>query len=166
MKCYFQGSHRLLLACSLAAALMTGGCGTSDQPLPSDIQQTQHMPPPPPPPKVAQGRQADSGQVYSVVPEMPSFPEGEDSLMHYLSSHIHYPAAARENGIMGTVVVQFDVDADGNISGVHTLGRPKGGGLEGEAVRVVSSMPPWKPGFKDGKAVNVQYALPIRFVLQ
>ena len=37
--------------------------------------------------------------------------------------------------------------------------------LEAEALRVVESMPAWKPGMQGGKPVNTQYVLPIVFRL-
>jgi protein TonB len=107
-----------------------------------------------------------ANKVFTFVEQMPSFPGGEEALMKYLSSHIRYPAVARENGIQGTVVVQFIVGPDGSISHVTTVGAKKGGGLEDEAIRVVKGMPKWKPGRQNGRAVTVQYSLPVRFVLQ
>jgi protein TonB len=41
-----------------------------------------------------------------------------------------------------------------------------GGGCDEEGVRVVSSMPKWTPGKQRGKAVRVQYNLPIKFALE
>jgi len=105
-------------------------------------------------------------KVFTFVEQMPSFPGGESALMKYLHDHIRYPAVARENGIQGTVVVQFIVGPDGTIRDVTTVGAKKGGGLEDEAIRVVNGMPKWKPGRQNGRAVTVQYSLPVRFVLQ
>jgi len=38
--------------------------------------------------------------------------------------------------------------------------------LDNEAIRVIYTMPKWKPGFQQGKAVDVAYTLPITFILQ
>ena len=108
----------------------------------------------------------EPNKIFTFVEQMPEFPGGESALMKYLSTHIHYPAVARENGIQGTVVVQFVVNTDGSIQDVKTVGAKKGGGLEEEAVRVVTGMPKWKPGRQNGRSVRVQYSLPVRFVLQ
>lgn len=105
-------------------------------------------------------------KVFKFVEQMPSFPGGEDALLKYLHDHIRYPAVARENGIQGTVVVQFVVGPDGAIRDVTTVSKTLGGGLEQEAIRVVKGMPKWIPGKQNGRAVNVQYSLPVRFVLQ
>lgn len=123
-------------------------------------------PAPPPPPAPEPPSLSGKGKVFSFVEQMPRFPGGEGSLMTFLSRHIHYPDDARENGIQGTVVIQFIVGTDGKLSRVHAVGTPKGGGLEDEAVRVVKEMPPWQPGKQNGTDVAVQYNLPVRFVLQ
>lgn len=107
-----------------------------------------------------------SGKVFTLVEQMPTFPGGTKGIMDYLHDHIHYPAAARENGIQGTVVIQFIIGTDGHLSDVHALGKERGGGLEEEAIRVIKSMPDWNPGMQNGQDVAVQYSMPVRFVLQ
>ena len=72
---------------------------------------------------------------------------------------------ATDAGISGVVYVTFVVGKDGKITDVKVL-RGIGGGCDEEAIRVVKSMPPWKPGKQRGKAVTVQYNLPIRFTLR
>jgi protein TonB len=104
--------------------------------------------------------------VFFFTDTMPSFPGGEDSLKHYLSAHVRYPAPARENGHQGTVVVQFNVEPDGSLDHVVAMDNRLDTTLGVEAVRLVTGMPRWNPGYKDGKAVAVRYSLPIRFVLQ
>lgn len=112
------------------------------------------------------GDLSHSGKVYAYADEMPAFPGGETALMQYLQDHIRYPAGARERGISGTVVVQFVVASNGSLARIKTIGETLGGGLEQESVAVVESMPKWLPGSNKGVNVNVQYALPIRYVLQ
>ncbi len=107
----------------------------------------------------------DAGKVFLVVEEMPSFPGGEEKLMEYLRSKIKYPTIARENGITGRVYVSFIVDKDGKIKDVKKL-RGIGGGCDEEALRVVSTMPDWKPGRQNGRNVTVQYNLPVNFNLK
>ncbi|PSL47218.1 protein TonB [Chitinophaga niastensis] len=103
--------------------------------------------------------------IFTVVEIPPSFPGGEDALMKYLGKSIRYPAVAQENGIEGTIYIQFVVDRDGNIKDVKTVGAAKGGGLEEEAARVVRNMPKWKPGRQNNQSVAVFFSLPIRFKL-
>jgi periplasmic protein TonB len=104
-------------------------------------------------------------QIFTIVEEMPSFPGGEAALMKYLGNNIKYPAIAKDAGIQGTVFVTFVVDEGGNVKDVRVL-RSIGGGCDEEAIRVVQSMPKWSPGKQRGKAVKVQYNLPIRFTLK
>lgn len=95
---------------------------------------------------------------------MPEFPGGDKALMDYLKTNIKYPALAIENKIIGKVILSFVVNKDGNISDIK-IRRSVGGGLDEAAIKVVKSMPPWKPGRQNGKAVSVMYNLPINFNL-
>lgn len=104
-------------------------------------------------------------QIFTIVEEMPSFPGGEAELFKFLGKNIKYPQMASDAGISGVVYVTFVVDKDGKIRDVKVL-RGIGGGCDEEAIRVVKSMPAWKPGKQRGKAVTVQYNLPIRFTLR
>jgi len=79
-------------------------------------------------------------------------------------NNIKYPEVARTSGITGTVYVQFVVEKDGSISDVKVV-RGIGGGCDEEAVRVVKSMPRWKPGKQRGQPVRVYFTLPIEFKL-
>ena len=104
-------------------------------------------------------------EIFKIVEEMPSFPGGEQKLMEFVGKNIKYPQIARETGIQGRVFVNFVVEPDGSVSNVSVL-RGIGGGCDEEAMRVVKSMPKWKPGKQRGKAVRVQYMLPVNFRLQ
>ena len=102
---------------------------------------------------------------FLIVEQMPDFPGGTEELMRFLGKNIQYPQMARETGIQGTVIVQFVVNKDGKISTVKVL-RGIGGGCDEEAVRVVKSMPVWKPGKQNGVSVPVYFQLPIKFTLK
>ena len=103
--------------------------------------------------------------IYSLVNQSPKYPGGDAGLFQWLRQHIKYPRIARENNIEGKVYVGFVVETDGSITNVDVK-RGIGSGCNDEAVRVISSMPKWTPGFKDGKAVRVAYTLPIIFKLE
>jgi protein TonB len=103
-------------------------------------------------------------EIFTFVEEYPEFPGGEKALYEYIKNNIRYPEVARTSGITGTVYVQFVVEKDGSISDVKVL-RGIGGGCYEEAVRVVKSMPKWKPGKQRGQPVRVYYTLPIDFKL-
>ena len=104
-------------------------------------------------------------EIFTIVEQMPEFPGGTEKLFKYLGKNIEYPPMAKDAGIKGKVYVTFVVDKDGSITDVKVL-RGIGGGCDEEAVRVVKSMPKWKPGKQRGKSVRVQYNLPINFILK
>ena len=96
---------------------------------------------------------------------MPEFPNGGmTALMKYLSDNIRYPEAAHKAGIQGRVTVQFVVGKDGSIGNVSIL-RGVNADLDAEAIRVISSMPKWKPGTQKGEPVKVKYTVPVMFRL-
>ena len=107
----------------------------------------------------------DGDEIYQIVEEMPKFPGGEAELFHYISKNIHYPQKAREKGIQGRVFIGFIVEKDGSVSNVRNL-RGIDSELDAEAIRVVESMPKWKPGKHNGEFVRVSYQIPILFKLE
>jgi TonB family protein len=103
-------------------------------------------------------------QVFTVVEKMPSYPGGEEARIKYFTENLKYPPEARQKGVTGKVFVTYVIEEDGSISNVKVL-RGIGGGCDEEAVRVISMMPKWNPGMQRGKAVRVQFNLPVNFVL-
>lgn len=115
----------------------------------------------PEPPK----QEAEQNKVFDVVEQQPQFPGGMGALNQWLVSNIKYPAMAAENGIEGRVIVQFVVERDGSVSGVHVV-RGVDSSLDKEATRVVAQMPKWIPGKQNGSAVRVKYTVPVTFRFQ
>ena len=107
----------------------------------------------------------DENGVYQVCEEMPEFPGGMAECMKYLSKNINYPEDCKKEGVQGRVIVQFVVDKDGSIKD-PTIARGVHPSLDKEALRVLSSMPNWKPGKQKGEAVKVRYTIPVMFRLQ
>ena len=107
----------------------------------------------------------EENKVFDAVEQMPTFPGGEGELMKYLNKNLTYPTLAAENGIQGTVLLQFVVQKDGSIGEVKVV-RSKDPDLDREAVRVVKGMPKFIPGRMNGQPVNVWFTLPVRFKLQ
>lgn len=103
-------------------------------------------------------------EIFVFVEEYPSYPGGEEALYKYLGENIQYPDVARDNNITGTVVIRFVVEKDGSITKA-AIAREIGGGCGKEALRVVNSMPKWKPGKQSGKAVRTEFTLPVQFQL-
>lgn len=104
-------------------------------------------------------------QIFTVVENEPEFPGGMEALYKYLAQNIKYPQLARDNNITGKVYVTFVVERDGSIANPKVL-RDIGGGCGAEAIRVVKAMPKWTPGKQRGKAVRVQFNLPVNFNLR
>lgn len=102
---------------------------------------------------------------FLVVEEMPEFPGGEAALKRYLATAVKYPIIAQENNIQGRVSIQFIINTRGEVTNATVL-RGVDPSLDKEALRVVESMPRWKPGKQRNKTVRVSYTVPINFVLQ
>ncbi len=107
----------------------------------------------------------DDEQIFVSVQQMPEFPGGIMALRRYIAEHIQYPVLAQENEIEGTVVVKFVVGKKGEVSNVQVI-RGVDPLLDSEAVRVVRTLPRFKPGYNNGRPVKVWYTLPIIFKLQ
>ena len=104
--------------------------------------------------------------VFEVVEQMPEFPDGGMAgLMEYFKKNLRYPEEAKRAGTQGRVVVQFLINKNGAISDASVL-RSVDRLLDAEAVRLVRSMPKWKPGMQKGKAVTVKYTVPVLFKLE
>lgn len=102
---------------------------------------------------------------FIIVEEMPMFGSGTADLMKYLSSNIKYPTISAEQGVQGKVVVQFVVGTNGEVLNPVVV-KSVDPYLDKEAIRVISTMPKWKPGKQRGKAVRVKYTVPVVFRLQ
>ena len=89
---------------------------------------------------------------------------GEEGLMKYIANNVRYPQIAKEYGITGKVYVQFVVDKDGSVTDVKIL-RGVDKNLDAEALRVIRSLPKYKPGMQRGEPCKVIYTIPINFKL-
>ena len=107
---------------------------------------------------------AEPGKVYDSVDVMPEYPGGNEALFKFIMANIKYPEKAMKNKTQGMVFISFIVWKDGLVGDIKVL-RGIGSGCDEEAVRVVSKMPKWKPGQKNGQNVNVHFNLPIKFKL-
>jgi len=102
---------------------------------------------------------------YVSVEQMPEFPGGMVALRKYIADHVKYPEIAKENEIEGTVIIKFIVECDGELSNITVL-RAVDPILDSEAVRVISSLPRFKPGMQNGCPVRVWFTVPVEFKLQ
>jgi protein TonB len=92
------------------------------------------------------------------------FPGGARAWLAYLNSHLVYPKKAVKKKIEGTVVLQFIVDKEGNISDLSAIeGDPI---LAEAALKAMVDCPRWKPAIQDGKRVKSYKKQPVVFKLQ
>jgi protein TonB len=99
---------------------------------------------------------------FIVVEEDPMFPGGEAELYRYISEHLNYPEVPKENNIQGKVIIKFCVTSKGGVSQVSIL-KGVDPEIDAEAIRVVKTLPAFKPGKQGGIPVPVWYVMPIKF---
>ena len=103
-------------------------------------------------------------EVFTVVENMPEFPGGDVGFLKYIQKNVKYPPIAKEYGVTGKVYVYFEVNKSGSVKNARIV-RGVDKYLDAEALRVVRSLPKYKPGRQRGKPVRVQYTIPINFTL-
>ena len=103
-------------------------------------------------------------EFFMVVENMPEFPGGDLGLAKYIKKNIKYPKIAKDNNITGKVYVSFIVDKFGSATNVKIV-RGVDENLDAEAIRVIKSLPKYKPGKQRGEAVRVMFTIPINFKL-
>lgn len=108
----------------------------------------------------------DAQGYYNYTETQPAFGGGNQALQTYFENNMSYTQEAIDNGIEGTVMVNFTIDETGNARNAKVTGSKLGYGLDEEAVRVVNTMTSWKPGQIGGKNVKAWYTLPVTFRLE
>lgn len=110
-------------------------------------------------------KEVEDNTPFIYVEDMPLYPGGDAGLLAYLSKNTSFPQVAIDNSITGTVFVSYVVNKKGNVTdvkvarGVHPI-------LDKEAVRVVKTLNGYTAGKQRGRPVNVQFTVPIRFILK
>jgi len=105
-------------------------------------------------------------EVFFIVEDMPTFRGGSlENFRNYIQEAIDYPPIAMENGISGTVYVNFVVNKKGEITSIKIV-RGVDPSLDNEVIRSLKSAPKWSPGKQRGKPVSVSMAIPVKFILQ
>ncbi len=106
----------------------------------------------------------EEDQLYVMVEDMPEFPGGVEGIKNWVSSNLKYPTIALRNKVEGRVYISFVIDKSGQVNDVKVL-RSVNPVFNEEAIRIVASMPAWKPGLQEGKPVRVSYVFPVNFQL-
>ena len=104
---------------------------------------------------------------YSEIFEKPTFNGGDaNSFAQWVYGQIKYPQQCINEQIQGRVVLQFTINATGQVCDVNVL-RGVNPAIDEEAVRAVKESPIWTPGkTEDGKVVPVSFVFPIVFALR
>jgi periplasmic protein TonB len=105
-----------------------------------------------------------TGEVFLSADVIPQFEGGREGLSKFLGKNVRYPEEAIDKRQQGTVLVCFVVTSEGSVKDVKIV-RGVSPELDNEALRVVASMPLWRPGLRAGKPVNIVMTIPIRFDL-
>lgn len=99
------------------------------------------------------------------VEEMPTFPGGDAALLQYINENIIYPSEAQDINLQGRVVLRFVVNTDGSVDRIEVI-KSIDPLLDNEAIRVVRTLPRFKPGKQNGVPVRVWFTIPVFFKLQ
>ena len=110
-------------------------------------------------------RDISKDDVFFIVEEMPEFPGGELELRKFLAENVRYPEDAKVKKQQGKAYVQFVIDTNGDVKDVEIARSTGCESIDNEAVRVVKSLPQFKPGRQRGQTVNVSFTVPINFQL-
>ena len=110
-------------------------------------------------------REISKDEVFMIVEEMPEFPGGELEMRRYIAEHVIYPQDAKAQKQQGKAFVTFIIDTNGNVKDVKIARGTGYESIDNEAVRVVKSLPQFKPGRQRGQTVNVSFTVPINFQL-
>ncbi len=130
-------------------------------------------------------------EIYGEVEQKPRFPGGDAAFNQYIAHHVRYPKAAAENGVEGSVKVQFIVEPDGRITHVHAIDSPSDEAdakvyaygesdkqpseaeddeghraLREAAEELFRGMPPFEPGLQNGKPVRVKMTNTVNYGLR
>lgn len=106
----------------------------------------------------------DWDRTFTKVEIESEYPGGRAAWIRYLLKTLTYPQVAQDNEIQGTVVVQFIVDREGNVSDVVAISGPEE--LRAEAVRVIKRSGKWTAAVQNGRKVKSYKKQPIVFRLE
>ena len=113
-------------------------------------------------PEITTGEVEGESDVYQIVEQMPEFPGGQEAMEKYFNDNVRFWEVINEwqCDVSGKIFVGFIVEPDGSITNVKVL-RGIEKHCDEEAMRVVKSMPKWKPGMLNGEPVRVSYMVPV-----
>ncbi len=99
------------------------------------------------------------------VEEMPEFPGGNAALLRFVSEALKYPEEAIINNIQGRVTIKFAVNTNGSVDRIEVI-RGIDPLLDNEALRIINTLPHFKPGKQNGIPVPVWFTIPVVFKIK
>ena len=112
----------------------------------------------------AQVDTTDASLIFTPVDVDAEFPGGLEELIMFVCMNVEYPEQARKANVEGTVYFSFCIDRDGSVSNITIL-KDIGYGCGDAVVKMLQSMPRWKPARVRGKNVRSEFNLPVTFTL-
>lgn len=105
----------------------------------------------------------EEDEIFLFAETQPQFQGGDmNSFRNWVQGRLQYPQIAQENGIQGTVFVEFVVRKDGTVGDVRAVRSPDRM-LSDEAVRVIMSSPKWTPAKQRDNTISLKVTIPIVF---
>jgi protein TonB len=108
--------------------------------------------------------QDGKGPTYKKVEKMPVYRSGEDRLYRYLNN-LPYPLKAAVYQKEGTAYIRFVVNEVGKVVEISLAKSSGNTYLDADALKRVSKMRKWTPGYHHGQAVRVEYTKPLSYIL-
>jgi hypothetical protein len=111
-------------------------------------------------------RTPDTQPVFQKPEIDPIFPGGREEWRKFLQKNLNAATPVDSGAPAGqyTVMTQFIVDKDGNLSDIKTL-TTHGYGMEQEVLRMMKLSPKWIPAKQNGKVVAAYMKQPVTFVI-
>ncbi|WP_324673200.1 energy transducer TonB [Hymenobacter sp. GOD-10R] len=101
--------------------------------------------------------------IYAWVQHMPTYPNGgKRGALLYLAKHVRLPEEVKAGRIDGLVFVEFVVNEIGKVQAPR-IQKGLSPATNAEALRVIQSLPAWRPGRESGVPVAVSVILPVSF---
>ncbi len=90
------------------------------------------------------------------------FPGGYEKMKKYFEKNTRYARKEDRNNNIGIVYISFIVEKDGSLDSLKLL-QTLTEYYDREALRLIKSMPKWKPAMQNGQPVRTQFNFPVKF---
>ena len=106
---------------------------------------------------------AHSGEIYQAVDTPPEYPQGVKELFHYIATNLQVAPELAERGFRGKTITRFVVNKNGDLSDFEVLRSCGDTTLDAEALRVLATLPKWKPAVLKNETVRAYFTLPVTY---